>query len=287
MSSQEWLGLLGVTGLEGSRCRLGLQASSPWEDLRHRVLRLLVGALNRPCSAIPAAACCSKLVYCHLAVVCGMSCQVKDRPSVICRLQVKWGAQLWRWGPSLPGESAHPTWRRGVCGGPCSTLQSDRPCPDAASSRPKLSANGGSIRAYCLSVCTHAADLSNLWHKWTTINLAGWAVSFTCPWCNSPTSTIPCLQQFLTRRDGEHQVPPLTSTRFVVADRGDCSPRCMRATLNNVPATRDLCGLGSMAMAVVLCPLALPDPRDDPVQVMTPHNRMLICLCVSLSCSPE
>ncbi|KAK9908279.1 hypothetical protein WJX75_005414 [Coccomyxa subellipsoidea] len=85
-----------------------------------------------------------------------------------------------------------------------------------------------------------------------------------------PRPAVPNYQpmQFLTRRDGEHQVPPLTSTRFVVADRGDCSPRCMRATLNNVPATRDLCGLGSMAMAVVLCPLALPDPRDDPVQVV-------------------
>ncbi len=64
-------------------------------------------------------------------------------------------------------------------------------------------------------------------------------------------------------------MPPLTSTRYVVADKGDCSPRCMRATLNNVPATGDLCRIGAMSLAVIICPLALPDPRDDPLQVIT------------------
>ena len=50
-------------------------------------------------------------------------------------------------------------------------------------------------------------------------------------------------------------------------DTGDCSPRFMRATLNNVPATADLCRMGAMPVAVIISPLALPDPQDNPIQV--------------------
>jgi hypothetical protein len=41
----------------------------------------------------------------------------------------------------------------------------------------------------------------------------------------------------------------------------------MRASLNCVPATPDLAKIGAMPFGVVLCPLALPDPRDDPIPV--------------------
>ncbi len=52
----------------------------------------------------------------------------------------------------------------------------------------------------------------------------------------------------------------------------------MRATLNNVPATSDLCRIGAMPLAVVICPLALPDPRDDPIQVTLPlMQRLALC----------
>ena len=76
------------------------------------------------------------------------------------------------------------------------------------------------------------------------------------------------MQVFYTRVDNnQHAVPPPASSRYIVKDTGDCSPRCMRATLNAVPATSDLCKLGAMPMAVVISPLALPDPLDDPIQV--------------------
>ena len=75
------------------------------------------------------------------------------------------------------------------------------------------------------------------------------------------------LQVFYTRTDNQHAVPPPASSRYIVKDMGDCSPRCMRATLNAVPATSELCRTGVMPMALVISPLALPDPLDDPIPV--------------------
>ena len=78
----------------------------------------------------------------------------------------------------------------------------------------------------------------------------------------------PMLQVFHTRDDNnQHTVPPPASSRFIVKDRGDCSPRCMRATLNAIPVTSDLWKVGAMPMAVVISPLALPDPMDDEIRV--------------------
>ena len=74
-------------------------------------------------------------------------------------------------------------------------------------------------------------------------------------------------QVFETRANREHSIPPPASSRFIVLDRGDASPRCMRATLNCVPTTPDLARIGAMPFGIVLCPLALPNPRDDPIQV--------------------
>ncbi len=53
----------------------------------------------------------------------------------------------------------------------------------------------------------------------------------------------------------------------------------MRATLNNVPATADLCRMGAMPVAVIISPLALPDPQDDPIQVMLSLARHS-CQCI-------
>ena len=80
-----------------------------------------------------------------------------------------------------------------------------------------------------------------------------------------PVSTEPLV--FDTRVAGAHCIPPPASSRFVVRDRGSCSPRYMRATLNHVPATNDLLNSTAMPLAVVVSPLALPDPGDEPVQV--------------------
>jgi protein transport protein SEC24 len=41
----------------------------------------------------------------------------------------------------------------------------------------------------------------------------------------------------------------------------------MRSTLNAIPATSDLLSTSGMPLGCVVCPLALPDPQDDPVLV--------------------
>ena len=76
------------------------------------------------------------------------------------------------------------------------------------------------------------------------------------------------MQVFHTRMEGRHAIPPPASSRYIVKDEGDCSPRCMRVTLNCVPPTADMARLGAMPLAVVISPLALPDPLDDPIQVV-------------------
>lgn len=43
---------------------------------------------------------------------------------------------------------------------------------------------------------------------------------------------------FYTNQRG--QVPPLVSTRFVVQDQGNCSPRYLRSTMYSVPVSVDL-----------------------------------------------
>lgn len=83
-----------------------------------------------------------------------------------------------------------------------------------------------------------------------------------------PVAQTAELVVFETRSGGVHNVPPPSASRFIVRDRGSCSPRYMRATLNNVPATNDLILSSAMPFAICLQPLALPDPADDPVQVV-------------------
>lgn len=73
---------------------------------------------------------------------------------------------------------------------------------------------------------------------------------------------------FETRFNHSHNHPPPSTSHFIVRDRGSTGPRYMRATLNNVPNTTDLLGLSQMPLAVVVQPLALPDPQDDPIQVV-------------------
>lgn len=52
-----------------------------------------------------------------------------------------------------------------------------------------------------------------------------------------------------------------------VRDRGSCSPRYLRSTLNHVPHSTELLTNCAMPLALVVSPLALPDPGDEPIQV--------------------
>lgn len=72
---------------------------------------------------------------------------------------------------------------------------------------------------------------------------------------------------FETRLGGQHAPPPSSISHFIVRDRGNASPRFMRCSLNAVPATVDLLNQSGMSFGVMVQPLALPDPQDDPVMV--------------------
>ncbi len=80
-----------------------------------------------------------------------------------------------------------------------------------------------------------------------------------------PPPTEPFI--FETRVNGVHVAPPPANAPFIVRDRGSASPRLMRATLNAMPATADLLSNSTMQLGVVVQPLALPDPQDDPIGV--------------------
>ncbi|PPS06533.1 hypothetical protein GOBAR_AA14116 [Gossypium barbadense] len=60
---------------------------------------------------------------------------------------------------------------------------------------------------------------------------------------------------------------PATSD-YVVRDTGNCSPRYMRCTINQIPCTADLLTTSSMQLALLVQPMALPHPSEDPIQVV-------------------
>ncbi|XP_031561696.1 protein transport protein Sec24C-like isoform X2 [Actinia tenebrosa] len=59
---------------------------------------------------------------------------------------------------------------------------------------------------------------------------------------------------FLTNTRG--RIPPLVSSKFVVKDDGNCSPRFMRSTMYNVPCNKDLLQASDIPFAVVITPFA-------------------------------
>ena len=73
---------------------------------------------------------------------------------------------------------------------------------------------------------------------------------------------------------GEGNVsPPSAASEYIVKDRGNATPRAMRPTLHLVPAGADLLKQSGLPLAVVLQPLAAPQPGDTPLQVRrSPHS---------------
>ena len=73
-------------------------------------------------------------------------------------------------------------------------------------------------------------------------------------------------------------MPPLASTHFVAVDegmnrfgsyfQGNCNPRFMRATTNNMPISDDLIKSAAFPLGLVVQPLADLDPREQPIQVV-------------------
>lgn len=62
--------------------------------------------------------------------------------------------------------------------------------------------------------------------------------------------------------------PPLTSTHCLIVDDGNCSPRIVRSTLYNIPATDELSSTAKVPMCLVIQPLALPGTDDNIIPVV-------------------
>uniref|UniRef100_A0A1D1Z3K7 Protein transport protein Sec24-like At4g32640 n=1 Tax=Anthurium amnicola TaxID=1678845 RepID=A0A1D1Z3K7_9ARAE len=73
---------------------------------------------------------------------------------------------------------------------------------------------------------------------------------------------------FETRQGNQASIPPPASSDYIVKDYGNCSPRLMRCTVNQIPCTGDILSTSSMPLALMVQPLALPHPSEDPIQVV-------------------
>ncbi|KAL1295793.1 hypothetical protein HN51_056629 [Arachis hypogaea] len=71
-----------------------------------------------------------------------------------------------------------------------------------------------------------------------------------------------------TRQGNQATIPPPATSDYIVRDTGNCSPRYMRCTINQIPFTADLLGTSGMQLAVIVQPLALPHPSEEPIQVV-------------------
>ncbi|GJN12878.1 hypothetical protein PR202_ga31198 [Eleusine coracana subsp. coracana] len=75
---------------------------------------------------------------------------------------------------------------------------------------------------------------------------------------------------FETRQGGQAAIPPAASSEFIVKDTGNCSPRLMRCTMNQIPCTGDLLTTSGMPLALLVQPFSLPHPSEEPIQVRDP-----------------
>ncbi|KAG2620540.1 protein transport protein Sec24-like CEF isoform X2 [Panicum virgatum] len=73
---------------------------------------------------------------------------------------------------------------------------------------------------------------------------------------------------FETRQGGQAAIPPAASSEFIVKDTGNCNPRLMRCTMNQIPCTGDLLTTSGMPLALLVQPFALPHPSEEPIQLV-------------------
>ncbi|XP_073541892.1 protein transport protein Sec24C isoform X3 [Phyllobates terribilis] len=76
-------------------------------------------------------------------------------------------------------------------------------------------------------------------------------------------------EPFITGMRG--QVPPLVTTNFLVKDQGNASPRYIRCTSYNFPATSDMAKQSQVPIAAVIKPLATL-PSDEAPPCMVDHG---------------
>ncbi|XP_015887569.3 protein transport protein SEC24 C [Ziziphus jujuba] len=71
-----------------------------------------------------------------------------------------------------------------------------------------------------------------------------------------------------TRQGNQANPPPPATTDYIVRDTGNCSPRYMRCTINQIPCTGDLLTTSGMPLALLVQPFALPHPSEEPIHVV-------------------
>ncbi|GFP98573.1 protein transport protein sec24-like cef [Phtheirospermum japonicum] len=71
-----------------------------------------------------------------------------------------------------------------------------------------------------------------------------------------------------TRQNNQANPPPPATSDYIVKDTGNCSPRYIRCTINQIPCTVDLLSTSAMQFALLVQPLALPHPSEEPIQVV-------------------
>ncbi|KAL4571843.1 hypothetical protein LXL04_018608 [Taraxacum kok-saghyz] len=71
-----------------------------------------------------------------------------------------------------------------------------------------------------------------------------------------------------TRQGNQANPPPPATSEFIIRDTGNCSPRYMRCTINQIACTTDLLTTSGMQLALLVQPLALPHPSEEPIQIV-------------------
>ncbi|KAK6233036.1 hypothetical protein SCA6_003109 [Theobroma cacao] len=71
-----------------------------------------------------------------------------------------------------------------------------------------------------------------------------------------------------TRQGNQANPPPPATSDYIVRDTGNCSPRHMRCTIHQIPCTADLLTNCGMQLALLVQPLALPHPSEEPIPVV-------------------
>jgi protein transport protein SEC24 len=71
-----------------------------------------------------------------------------------------------------------------------------------------------------------------------------------------------------TRVENKANPPPPTTVDYITRDTGNSSPRYMRCTINQIPCTVDLLSTSGMQLALIVQPMALSHPSEEPIQVI-------------------
>ncbi|KAI4369729.1 hypothetical protein MLD38_018143 [Melastoma candidum] len=71
-----------------------------------------------------------------------------------------------------------------------------------------------------------------------------------------------------TRLNNQANPPPPATSDYIVRDTGNCSPRFMRCTINQIPCTADLLTTSGMQLALLIQPFALQNPSEEPIQIV-------------------